>query len=94
MKYQWKIVFFVFSILMITGLCLSLYGIANDLLNATWLGMVTISAVCVSWWLWVMFIIRHMISTSDRADRNLIDIKNSLSELRSLIAKDDFRQTR
>lgn len=79
---------------MITGLCLSLYGIANDFLNATWLGIVTISAVCVSWWCWVMFIIRHMISTSERADRNLKDIKDGLSELKSLIATDNFHQTR
>lgn len=86
MKYQWKIVFFVFSILMIVGLCLSLYGIEKDAIHTTWLGLTTIAAVCVSWWMWVMFIIRQMMLVSDRADQNLLEIKNHLKEIKRLVS--------
>ena len=76
---------FVAIVGMLLGLAMSIWGIGHDDIKATWIGLVMIVAVCVSWWFWVMFIIRTMIEQTDRTQQSLGDIKTGIREVRHMV---------
>ena len=76
---------FVAIVGMLLGLAVSIWGIGHENLEATWIGLVMIVAVCVSWWFWVMFIIRTMIEQTDRTQQSLGDIKTGIREVRHMV---------
>ena len=76
---------FVAIVGMLLGLAVSVWGIEHDDIKAAWLGLVMIVAVCVSWWFWVMFIIRTMIECSERTQAGLGDIKTGIREVRIMV---------
>jgi quinol-cytochrome oxidoreductase complex cytochrome b subunit len=89
MRTQWKIVMFAAVIIMLSGMALSIYGVGYHDLQATWIGLITIMAVCVSWWFWVMFIIRTMIEQTERTQSGLGEIKLGLKDIRSIVKELD-----
>lgn len=84
-KLNWQVVMFVAVIAMLTGLCLSLLGIDRNQHGLILTGLGVISAVCVSWWFWVMFVIKTMLSTTDKTTNKLNEIKAKLNELREIL---------
>lgn len=84
-KLNWQVVMFVAVIAMLTGLCLSLLGIDSNQHGLILTGLGVISAVCVSWWFWVMFVIKTMLSTTDKTTNKLNEIKAKLNELREIL---------
>lgn len=76
---------FVAIVGMLLGLAVSVWGIGHENLEATWIGLVMIVAVCVSWWFWVMFIIRTMIDCTERTQQSLGDIKTGIREVRGMV---------
>jgi type VI protein secretion system component VasK len=85
MKIHWKTVMFVAIMGMLSGLAVSIWGVGHENLQATWIGLVIIMAVCVSWWFWVMFIIRAMMDCTERTQRGLGEIKYDLREVRHMV---------
>lgn len=85
MKIHWKTVMFVAVIGMLIGLAISIWGIGHDNIKAAWIGLILITAVCVSWWFCVMFIIRTMVECSEKTQRGLGEIKHDLREVRTMI---------
>ena len=85
MKIHWKAVMFVAVIGMLLGLTISIWGIGHDNTQAAWIGLITIGAVCVSWWFWVMFVIKTMIDCTDKTSRGLDDIKQGITEVRAMV---------
>jgi 4-amino-4-deoxy-L-arabinose transferase-like glycosyltransferase len=85
MKIHWKTVMFVAVIGMLLGLAVSIWGIGHENIKAAWIGLVLIVAVCVSWWFWVMLIIRTMIDCSEKTQQGLGEIKYDLREVRHMI---------
>ena len=85
---------FVAVIAMFLGLTVSLWGIGHDNTKAAWLGLITIGAVCVSWWFWVMFVIRTMIECSNKTQQGLGDIKQGIKEVKSLVRELDSGDSR
>jgi hypothetical protein len=85
---NWKCVMFAAIILMLSGFGVSVYGLGVQSYNTALAGVITIGTVCVSWWFWVMFIIRSMITNADRTIANVADIKADIREVRSLIEQD------
>jgi len=55
-KINWQIVMFVAVLSMLLGLGVSLLGLDKDQNNLVLIGLGIIAVVCVSWWLWVMFV--------------------------------------
>ena len=94
MKIHWKTVMFVAVIGMLLGLTISVWGIGQNNIQAAWIGLITIGAVCVSWWFWVMFVIRTMIDCTDKTNQGLGEIKQGIHELRGLVRKLDFNNLR
>ena len=79
---------------MLVGLALSVWGIGHDDIKATWIGLVLIVAVCVSWWFWVMFVIRTMIDCTEKTQRGLGEIKYDLREVRTMVKELDSSSER
>ena len=85
---------FVAVIGMLLGLAISIWGIGHENIKAAWIGLVLITAVCVSWWFWVMFIIRTMIECTEKTQRGLGEIKYDLREVRGMIQELDSNESR
>jgi hypothetical protein len=94
MKIHWKIVMLVAVIAMLTGLSMAVWGLGFDNIKATWIGLVIIAAVCVSWWFWVMFVIRTMMNCTEQTQRGLNEIKYDIREVRGMVRDLDFNQKR
>ena len=94
MKIHWKTVMFVAVIGMLLGLAVSLWGIGHDNIQAAWIGFITIGAVCVSWWFWVMFVIRTMIDCTDKTNTGLGEIKEGIREVRGMVRDLDSNESR
>jgi hypothetical protein len=85
MKIHWKTVMFVAVIGMLLGLAVSMWGIGHDNAKAAWIGIITIGAVCVSWWFWVMFVIRTMMECTTKTQQGLGEIKYDIREVRNMV---------
>jgi hypothetical protein len=85
---------FAAIILMLSGFGISVYGLGVQSYDTALAGVITIGTVCVSWWFWVMFVIRSMIANTDRTIANVADIRKDIREVRSLIEQDiiSYRQ--
>ena len=94
MKIHWKTVMFVAVIGMLLGLAASIWGIGYDNIKAAWIGLVLITAVCVSWWFWVMFVIRTMMECTAKTQQGLGEIKYDLREVRHMIRDLDSAEER
>jgi protein-S-isoprenylcysteine O-methyltransferase Ste14 len=84
-KQIWKLVMFGASLVLLLGFVVALWSVHEDSVTGVYLGLVTIGAVCVSWWFWVMFIIRTMISQSDRTCSQLKEVRTGISEVKHLV---------
>lgn len=84
-KINWHIVMFVAVITMLAGVGVSLLGLDRNQDNLVLIGLGIVSAVCVSWWFWVMFVIKTMILTTTKTTDKLHDIKLKLGELKALV---------
>lgn len=70
---------------MIAGFILSLWAIDTGYTNLVYIGLFIIGIVCVSWWLWVMIVIRTLLTNTTRTNKNLHSIKEDLGKVRSII---------
>ncbi len=91
---HWKAVMFAAVIAMLFGMCISLWGIGHDNIKATWIGFATIIIVCVSWWFWVMFVIRTMINHTSQTRMSISEIKQGIREVRGMVQDLDFTNKR
>jgi hypothetical protein len=85
---------FVAVIGMLLGLAISMWGIGHYNAKAAWIGLITIGAVCVSWWFWVMFVIRTMIECTDKTNQGLSEIKTGIKEVRVMVQELDSNESR
>lgn len=84
-KINWQIVMFVAIITMLSGLCISLLGVGQNQQDLVLIGLGIIAAVCVSWWFWVMFVIKTMLTINDKTTNGIQDIKIKIGEIRNLV---------
>lgn len=94
MKIHWKTVMFVAVIGMLLGLAVSMWGIEHDNAKAAWIGLITIGAVCVSWWFWVMFVIKTMVTCTEQTTQGLTEIKVGIREVRTIVRELDSNYER
>jgi quinol-cytochrome oxidoreductase complex cytochrome b subunit len=89
---HWKAVMFLALTLMAIGGGISLWGIQHHLQSIAVTGLAIIGTVCVSWWFWVMFIIRTMMSLNERTVKSLVDIQSDLGTVKVLLK--EYEETR
>ena len=85
---------FLALIVMFAGLGISIWGISTDHNLTIWLGISAIAVCCVSWWCWVMFVIKTMIECTDKTTRGLGEIKYDLREIRGIVKVLDSAEER
>lgn len=69
---------------MILGCSVSFYGIYNQDTVLVYLGLAVIATTCVSWWVWVMLVIRSIIRFTQNAALNISDIRDGIKDVRQL----------
>jgi hypothetical protein len=84
-KNIWKIVMFGAGLTLILGFVIAIWSVNEHNVVGIYLGLVTIAGVCVSWWFWVMFIIRTMIKQNDKTCSELGQVKIGISQVKQLI---------
>ena len=84
-KINWQLVMFVAVIAMLVGLCISFLGLEKNQEDLVFVGLAIIAVVCVSWWFWVMFVIKTMLRINDKTTTGILDIKTKLGELKTII---------
>jgi len=75
--------------LMAIGGGVSLWGIQQHITSIALTGLVIIGTVCVSWWFWVMFIIRTMMALNNRTVLSLTEIQEDLGTVKILLKEYD-----
>ena len=85
---------FVAVVAILAGLAISAWGLGYGNIKATWIGLVIIVSVCISWWFWVMFIIRTMIDCTEKTQQGLGEIKYDIREVRTMIRDLDSTESR
>jgi len=84
-KQMWKWMLAGTTSIMILGFFLSVWSINENHRLGTYTGLIVIGSICISWWCWVMFIIRNMIEHTDKTCKNLSEVKDKVREIRGLV---------
>ena len=84
-KLHWQEVMIAAVLLMITGLGISLWAVSHQNNFLAICGITLIGVVCVSWWFWVMFVIKTLIDFYAKTDVGLVELKYGLKDIRVMI---------
>jgi hypothetical protein len=84
-KNTWKICMFGAGLTLIIGFVIAVWSVAERNIMGTYLGLITIAGVCVSWWFWVMFIIRTMIKQNDKTCNELAEVRIGITQVKQLV---------
>lgn len=79
---------FAALIFMLVGAGISIWAVHNHDQNLAIGGLILIGTVCVSWWFWVMFIIRSMINSTTKMIAGVDNIKTHITEIKILLQSD------
>jgi len=80
----WKIVVLFSVIIMISGFAVSLHGIHHQDYDIIYIGMVIIGITCISWWIWVMSVIKAMWDFTQNTVNKVQEIRQGVNEVRIL----------
>lgn len=82
---HWNKVMFTSMIVMVVGFIMALSGIyINDhAFSYVGIGMMTVTSI--TWWFWVMFIIKDMFERVERTGDRIVEVKQELGVIRALI---------
>lgn len=70
---------------MILGFSVSFHGIETGSYDLVYAGLIVIGTTCVSWWIWVMIVIKDMYSITVNAIDGVKDIRTGIKEVKRLI---------
>ena len=88
---HWNMVMFTSMIVMVAGFILSLFGIHINNHAFSYLGIGMMTVTSVTWWFWVMFIIKDMFERVERTGDRIVEVKQELGVIRALI-KNPFKR--
>jgi hypothetical protein len=84
-KLNWKSVMFLAVTIMLMGFGLSFWAINADHQILAITGLIVMITVCVSWWFWVMFVIRTIIECTNKTLTGIGEVKEHLGEVKALV---------
>lgn len=85
---HWQTVMFAAILFLMLGFGVSLWAIHEHNMILAVGGVILMATVCISWWFWVMFIIRSMMQMTDRTLKGVADIRDDLGQLKELLTED------
>jgi len=83
--HHWNIIMFGTSFFMFVGFLLALLGVYEELDHFAYIGIVIMSSVCFTWWVWVMLVIKNMIMQTTKAEAGLGEVKEELGLIKKMI---------
>lgn len=83
--HHWNIIMFGTSSFMFMGFLLSLLGVYLDRDTFAYIGILIMSSVCFTWWIWVMLVIKEMIQRTTKAQDGLGVVKEELGIIKKMI---------
>ena len=85
---NWQTVMFAAIIFLLMGFGVSLWALYEHNTTLAVGGVILMATVCVSWWFWVMYIIRSMMRMTDNTLKNVAEIKTDIQHLKILLTED------
>jgi hypothetical protein len=70
---------------MFVGFLLALFGVYEKIDAFAYIGIVIMSSVCFTWWIWVMLVIKDMILRTTKAQDCLGVVKEELGLIKKMI---------
>ena len=70
---------------MFVGFLLALFGVYENIDAFAYIGIVIMSSVCFTWWIWVMLVIKDMILRTTKAQDGLGVVKEELGLIKKMI---------
>ena len=81
----WMTILVLSIAFMILGFSVSFHGIETNSYDLVYAGLIIIGTTCVSWWIWVMIIIKDMYKITVTAIEGVSDIRYNIKEVKRLI---------
>jgi len=81
----WKLVIVFSVVTLLSGLMISLFGVYSQDHTLAYSGLVVIALTCVSWWIWVMIVIKSMWEFAQSTVENVFEIRTGVKEVRKLV---------
>jgi hypothetical protein len=84
-KLHWQQVMIAASMMMSGGLALSLWAISHQNNLLAIIGITLIGVIAISWWFWIMYVVKTLINFYTTTDSGLVEIKYGLRDIRNLM---------
>ena len=84
-KQQWTVMMTLSILLMVGGFMVAIVGIMMNNAVFSYFGLIMMAWVCVSWWFWVMFVIKDMFTKVDKAAHSIGEVKEEIGVVKRLI---------
>lgn len=84
-KLKWQCVMVGAVLFMVSGFTLSLWALDTGYTSMVYIGLAIIATVCVSWWFWVMIVIKTIMGTTERTSTNIGTIKDEIGKIKSIV---------
>ena len=84
-KLKWQVVMIGAVLFMIAGFFLSLWALDTGYTQMVYIGLAIIALVCVSWWFWVMIVIKTIMNTTERTSTNITTIRDDIGKLKTIV---------
>lgn len=75
---------------MIAGFITALHGIYYQIQSHIYIGLIIISITSVSWWIWVMMVIKRMYHATGYVMSNVGDVREAIKEIKKLVEEYKF----
>jgi hypothetical protein len=92
-KLHWKEVMIGAISILLTGFGIALWATHHQNPTLAFTGIIIMGTVCISWWFWVMVVIKTMIDYNERTLTSMTDLCTTLSEIKQLV-KDEINGNR
>jgi type VI protein secretion system component VasK len=80
----WKSVLVISVFTMVLGFLISAYGVYSHDELFVYSGIVLIGITCMSWWIWVMIVIKSMWDFTQNTRNRVVDIRESIREVKDI----------
>jgi len=87
----WKLVLFVSVATLMSGMIISLFGVYYQDHMLAYSGLAVIALTCISWWIWVMVVIKSMWDFAQSTVENVFEIRLGIKDVRRLV--EEYKNT-
>lgn len=83
--FRWHVLLIISAVLLLSGICLSAVGLYLGDFVLGYAGLLSVTVICGSWWVWVMSLIHKVLLVSQRTIERANELKDDIREFRILL---------